>query len=149
MRKPVLHASALLAATTLGLSGCVFAPSPAPEPPEVPDIEVDDVDVDVDGPAGGPGDTMDLVGTFEYDDGLLVEVSDFYRGTSSNTAIPSNEPFIAWTLRLENNTGMALGESATGDFACVMMDHEDYLEVEVDIRDVGEREPVYFSGYVD
>lgn len=191
MRKPALHTAALLAATTLGLTACLPTPSssaPEPEPPELPDIEIDDADgVDVEEPAGGDGETIDIVGSFEYDDGLVVELSNFYRGTSSGTGIPDNEEFIAWTLHLENNTGGDIdahlagvdctigefgqdteqvidaeqdllnditgtlhdGESASGDYACAMMSNEDYLEVEVQVRDVGTRDSVYFSGYVD
>ncbi|QVQ51569.1 hypothetical protein J4H86_22715 [Spiractinospora alimapuensis] len=188
MRKPVLHASALLAATTLGLSGCVFASTPEPSPPAPPEIDPDDLELDLDDPPEvGDGETVDITGSFEYDDGLVVELSDFRRGTSSTSAIPSTEPYIALRLHVENNTGADIdttltgisctigefgqdtdtvvdfqqdieneisgtlqdGDRISGGYACVMMDHEDYLEIEVDVNDVGTREPVFFSGYVD
>lgn len=98
---------------SLALTGCIPVPvSPAEDrTTQLEETEVDEA-------TGEEGTTeeaddasevsVDLGGTYEFADGLSVELSGVERGTSGALAFPENAPMVRFTVQLQNNTGGAI-----------------------------------------
>lgn len=107
MRTP-MPAVALTGAAALLITGCVpTAPAEdrTAELPDDTDTGVEEVADDEPEEEEGGSEEADLGGTYEFNDGLTVEMSNLHRGTSSEWALPESAPYVGWTLQLDNDTG--------------------------------------------
>ncbi|MBB6175020.1 hypothetical protein HNR23_005080 [Nocardiopsis mwathae] len=64
---------------------------------------------------GAEADTVEvkLGGTYEFDDGLAVELSGVERGVSGKWAFPENAPMVQFTIQLQNDSGSSIDTALT------------------------------------
>ena len=109
MHKITLPSAALIA--LLATAACGADPS-VDRVAELPAAEDVEEVADEEAPADEPSELeLDFGGSYTFDDGLVVEMTNVHRGTSGEWAMPENAPYVGWTLQLQNGTGQALDTS--------------------------------------
>ncbi|MFE9640276.1 hypothetical protein ACFYOC_14785 [Nocardiopsis alba] len=106
MQRLALPSAALLA--LLAASACGTGGTPAEDRTAniaEADTEAEPADEAEDSPSEVE---VDLGGTYEFDDGLVIELSGVERGVSGEWAYPENMEHARFTIQIQNGTGGAV-----------------------------------------
>ena len=103
MHKLTLPSAALIA--LLAATACGGGTSPEDRTADISAAE-DVEEVADDEPADEPSEAEAEIGSvYEFDDGLTIELSGVERAVSGEWAYPENEPFVRFTVQVQNGTG--------------------------------------------
>lgn len=104
-----MHKLALPSAALLALLATAACGGSTPAEDRTADISAADADTEEDAVDDSPSEVeADLGSTYEFDDGLTIELSGIERATSGEWAYPENTDYARFTVQVQNGTGSAV-----------------------------------------
>lgn len=104
-----MHRITLPSAALLALLATAACGTSAPAEDRTADIsaaDAEDAEEAVDEIDDQPSEVEAEIGsTYEFDDGLTIELSGVERAVTGEWAYPENEPFVRFTIQVQNGTG--------------------------------------------